>query len=97
MTAEIGGRGDRHQQQVEGGQREGSSLLEEEEGGVEVPSKIKFLDPRFTLTSNPYCTKNRCTQKFISVISGEGITNFTPVQVKAFVPVLVGRDAIEKS
>ena len=97
MTAEIGGRGDRHQQQVEGGKREGSSLLEEEEGGVEVLSKIKFLDPRFTLTSNPYCTKNGCTQNVISVISGKGITNFTPVQAKVFVPVLVGRDVIEQS
>ena len=59
MTAELGGRGDRRQQQVKRGRRERlSSLEEEEEEGVEVTSKIDFRDPKLTLTSNLYWPKN---------------------------------------
>ena len=92
MTAELGGRGDIRQQQVEGGRREGSSSEE----GVEVPSKIDLSDPKFTSTSNPYWTKNGFTQKVFNVLSSKGKTNFTPVQAEAFVPVLAGRDVIER-
>ena len=92
MNAEMGGRGDRRQQHLEGGRREGSS-----EEGVEVPSKIDFHDPKFTLTSNPYWTNNRCTQKVIDLLSGKEITNFTPVQTEAFVPVLAGCEVIGRS
>ena len=97
MTSELGGRGDRRQQQVEGVRWEGSSSSSEEEVGVEVPSKIDFRDTKFTSTSNPYWTKNGCTQKVIDVLSGKEITNFTPVQAEAFVPVLAGRDVIRQS
>ena len=92
MTAELGGRGDRRQQQVKRGRRERLSSLEEEEEeeGVEVTSKISFRDPKFTSTLNLYWTKNGCTQKFIYVLSGKGITNFIPVQDEVFVPVLEG-------
>ena len=98
MTAELGGRGYRRQQQVEGGLQEGSSLEdEEEEKGIEVPSKTDFRDPKFTSTSNPYWTKNGCTQKFINLLSSKGITNLTPVQDEDFVPVLEGRHVIGRS
>ena len=96
MTSDIGGQGDGRKQQIEGGQWEGSSPPEEEEG-VEVPSKIDFHDPKFTSTSNPYWTKNGCTQKVINVLSGKKVTNFTPVQAEAFVPVLAGREVIRRS
>ena len=98
MTAKLGGLRDRWQQQVEVGQRDGSwsslSSEEEEEEGVEVPSKTDFRDPKFTSTLNPYWTKNGCTQKVIDVLSSKEITNFTPVQAEAFVPVLAGRGVI---
>ena len=95
MTTKIGERRDIQQQQVEGGRREGpllSSLSEEE--GVEVPSKVNFRNLKFTLTSKPYCTKNGYTQKVINILSGKGITNFAPVQTKAFVLALAVRDVI---
>ena len=96
MTSDIGGQGDGRKQQIEGGRWEGSSPPEEEEG-VEVPSKIDFHDPKFTSTPDPYCNKNGCTHKVIDVLSNKGITNFTPVQAEAFVPVLAGRDVIRRS
>ena len=76
-----------------------SSLLlsSSSEEGVEVPYKIKFFDPKFTSTLKPYWTNNGCTQKDINVPSGKGITNFTPVQAEAFVPVLAGREVIGRS
>ena len=46
------------------------------------------------MTSNLYWTKNGCTHKVIDVLSGKGITNFTPVQAEAFVLVLAGRNVI---
>ena len=64
---------------------------------MEVLSKIDFGNPTFTSTSNPFCNKNGCTQKFIEVLSGKGITNFIPVQAEAFVTVLAGRDVIGRS
>ena len=67
------------------------------EEGVEVPSKIDFCDPKFTLTSNPYWTKKGCTHKVTDVLSGKGITNFNPVQSKAFVPLLSVREIIGRS
>ena len=50
-------------------------------------SKINFCDPKFTSTSKPYWTKNGCIQKVIKLLLGKGITNFTPFQAEAFVPV----------
>ena len=76
MDANRGGGGGRRRRQVEGSRREVSLLSEEE--GVEVPSKIDFRDPKFTLALNLYWIKNGCTQKVINVLSGKEITNFLP-------------------
>ena len=71
---------------------------DEEEGkeGEEVPSKIHFRDPKFTSTPNLYSNKNGCNQKVINVLYGKNITNFTPIQAKAFIPVLAVRDIIRR-
>ena len=79
--------------QLLGRQREEEEVEEE----VEVPSKIYFLNTKFTSTLDPYWTKNWCTHNSIDVLSGKWITNFTPVQTEAFVPVLAGRDVIRRS
>ena len=98
MTAELGGRGG--QKSVAGRRRETGGVViggGGGRGGVEVPSKIDFCDPKFTLATNPYRTKNGFTQKVIDVLSGKGITNFTPIQAEAFVPVLAVRNVVRRS
>lgn len=56
-----------------------------------------FTNPAFLSTSNPLWTKSGLSQEVIDVLSGKGITHFTPVQAKAFRPVLAGRDVIGRS
>ena len=59
--------------------------------------KVDPNDPKFQLTSNPRWIQAGLSQEVIDVLSGKGITHFTPVQAEAFDPVLAGRDVIGRS
>ncbi|KAL3911471.1 MAG: hypothetical protein SGILL_007270, partial [Bacillariaceae sp.] len=56
-----------------------------------------FTDPKFLSTSNPRWISAGLDQRVIDVLSGKGITRFTPVQGEAFDPILAGRDVIGRS
>lgn len=64
---------------------------------VEEDKPTDFSDPNFLVTSNPRWTKAGLDQRVIDVVSGRGITHFTPVQGEAFDPVVAGRDVIGRS
>jgi len=64
---------------------------------VEEDKPTDFSDKKFLSTSNPRWTKAGLDQRVIDVLSGMGITHFTPVQGEAFDPVLAGRDVIGRS
>lgn len=48
-------------------------------------------------TSNPRWVDAGLSQEVIDVLSGKGITHFTPVQGEAFDPIVSGRDIIARS
>ncbi|KAG7358787.1 ATP-dependent RNA helicase RhlE 2 [Nitzschia inconspicua] len=56
-----------------------------------------FTDPKFLSTSNPRWVQAGLDQRVIDVLSGKGITHFTPVQGEAFDPIVAGRDLIGRS
>lgn len=56
-----------------------------------------FKDPKFLSTSNPRWVEAGLSQSVIDVLSGKGITHFTPVQAEAFDPIMAGRDLIARS
>mmetsp|Transcript_9582 Transcript_9582/g.13573 ORF Transcript_9582/g.13573 Transcript_9582/m.13573 type:complete len:847 (+) Transcript_9582:268-2808(+) len=58
---------------------------------------VDFTDPKFLSTSNPHWVQAGLSPAVIDVLSGKGITRFTPVQGEAFGPVLAGRDVIGRS
>mmetsp|Transcript_21545 Transcript_21545/g.30003 ORF Transcript_21545/g.30003 Transcript_21545/m.30003 type:complete len:852 (+) Transcript_21545:217-2772(+) len=58
---------------------------------------VDFSDPKFLSTSNPHWVQAGLSQAVIDILSGKGITRFTPVQGEAFGPVLAGRDVIGRS
>ena len=60
-------------------------------------SKEDFKNPKFLSTANPRWTKLGLDPQIIDVLSGKGITTFTPVQAEAFVPILSGSDVIGRS
>jgi len=64
---------------------------------IEEDKPTDFSDKKFLSTSNPRWTKLGLDQRVIDVLSGMGITHFTPVQGEAFEPVLAGRDVIGRS
>lgn len=64
---------------------------------VEEDTPTDFSDPNFLVTSNPRWLKAGLDQRVIDVVSGRGITHFTPVQGEAFDPVAAGRDVIGRS
>jgi superfamily II DNA/RNA helicase len=56
-----------------------------------------YKDPKFLSTSNPRWVEAGLSQEVIDVLSGKGITHFTPVQAEAFDPIVAGRDLIARS
>jgi len=64
---------------------------------IETIDPASFQDPKFLSTSNPRWVEAGMSQDVIDVLSGKGITRFTPVQAEAFDPVLAGRDVIGRS
>lgn len=46
---------------------------------------------------NPFWVENGLDARIIDILSGKGITAFTPVQGEAFLPVMKGRDVIGRS
>jgi len=64
---------------------------------VETVDPTNFNDPKFLSTSNPRWVEAGLSQQVIDVLSGKGITRFTPVQAEAFDPILAGRDVIGRS
>jgi superfamily II DNA/RNA helicase len=56
-----------------------------------------FKDPKYLSTSNPRWLEAGLAQSVIDVLSGKGITHFTPVQGEAFDPIVAGRDLIARS
>ena len=43
---------------------------------------------------NPFWIENGLHPRIIDILSGKGITAFTPVQGEAFLPIMKGRDVI---
>jgi len=58
---------------------------------------VDFKDPKFLSTSNPRWIQAGLSQQVIDVLSGKGITHFTPVQGEAFGPIMARRDVIGRS
>mmetsp|Transcript_19272 Transcript_19272/g.41419 ORF Transcript_19272/g.41419 Transcript_19272/m.41419 type:complete len:795 (-) Transcript_19272:102-2486(-) len=71
--------------------------LQEAASLFENDATIDFNDPAVLSTTNPRWVEAGLDQKVIDVLSGKGITTFTPVQGEAFEPVLKGRDVIGRS
>ena len=46
---------------------------------------------------NPFWIENGLHPRIIDILSGKGITAFTPVQGEAFLPIMKGRDVIGRS
>jgi len=75
---------------IEGSQPIAKDLIEQE-------VEEDFSDPKFLSTSNPHWNRSGVPQDIIDILSGKGITHFTPVQAKAIRPVIAGRDVIGRS
>eukprot|EP00977_Amphora_coffeiformis_P008800 scaffold1992_cov187-Amphora_coffeaeformis.AAC.18 len=60
-------------------------------------TEADLKDPEFLSTGNPRWVQAGLDQRVIDILSGKGITHFTPVQGEAFEPVLAGRDVIGRS
>jgi ATP-dependent RNA helicase DDX21 len=60
-------------------------------------SNQDFTDPEFLLVTNPRWVQAGLDQGVIDILSGRGITKFTPVQGEAFDPIVAGRDVIGRS
>ena len=60
-------------------------------------TEADLKDPEFLSTSNPRWVQAGLDQRVIDILSGKGITHFTPVQGEAFDHVLAGRDVIGRS
>jgi len=60
-------------------------------------ASVNFNDPAVLSTSNPRWVEAGLDQNVIDILSGKGITTFTPVQGEAFEPVVNGRDVIGRS
>lgn len=58
---------------------------------------MDYNDPKFLNIKNPFWVENGLSPKIIDILSEKGITQFTPVQAEAFVPVLKRRDVIGRS
>mmetsp|Transcript_9688 Transcript_9688/g.14002 ORF Transcript_9688/g.14002 Transcript_9688/m.14002 type:complete len:881 (+) Transcript_9688:216-2858(+) len=56
-----------------------------------------FTNAKFLSVTNPYWVNNGLDPLVVDVLSGKGISSFTPVQAEAFGPVLAGRDVIGRS
>ena len=56
-----------------------------------------WKDPETLKTNNPRWVEAGMDQRVIDVMSGKGITHFTPVQAEAFDPILQRRDVIGRS
>jgi len=67
------------------------------EKGKPVEGNIDLKDPNYLCISNPRWIKGGIDQRIIDILSGKGITQFTPVQAEAFDPILAGRDVIGRS
>lgn len=65
----------------------------------EIPAEIEedFTNPAYLSTTNPQWTKLGLDPRVIDVLSGKGITQFTPVQAEAYGPVVAGRHVIGRS
>ena len=61
------------------------------------PTPTDWKNPAFLSTSNPRWIQAGLDQRCIDVLSGKGITHFTPVQGEAFDPIVNGRDVIGRS
>lgn len=64
---------------------------------IEENKPTDFTDPKFLSTSNPRWVQAGLDQRVIDILSGKGITHFTPVQGEAFDPIVAGRDVIGRS
>ena len=60
-------------------------------------SKQDFTDPNFLLVTNPHWIEAGLHPGIIDILSGKGITKFTPVQGEAYGPIVAGRDVIGRS
>ena len=58
---------------------------------------MDYNDPKFLNIKNPFWIENGLDPRIIDILSGKGITQFTPVQAEAFLPVTRRRDVIGRS
>ena len=66
-----------------------ASAMKEEE--------INYNDPKFLNIKNPFWIESGLDARIIDILSEKGITQFTPVQAEAFLPVKRRRDVIGRS
>lgn len=59
--------------------------------------EVDYNDPKFLNIKNPFWTENGLDNRIIDILSEKGITQFTPVQAEAFLPVMRRRDVIGRS
>lgn len=58
---------------------------------------MDYNDPKFLNIMNPYWVEAGLDPRIIEILSEKGITQFTPVQAEAFLPVLRRRHVIGRS
>ena len=59
--------------------------------------EVDYNDPKFLAVTNPFWVEKGLDPRIIDILSGKGITAFTPVQAEAFLPVMNRRDVIGRS
>jgi ATP-dependent RNA helicase DDX21 len=59
--------------------------------------QVDYNDPKFLNIKNPFWVEKGLDPRIIDVLSEKGITQFTPVQAEAFLPVMKRRDVIGRS
>lgn len=69
-----------------------SDLIEETK-----EEEVDYNDPKFLNIMNPFWVEKGLDSRIIDILSGKGITQFTPVQAEAFLPVMRRRDVIGRS
>ncbi|CAB9524755.1 dependent RNA helicase [Seminavis robusta] len=59
--------------------------------------EVDYNDPKFLNIKNPFWVENGLDERIIDILSEKGISQFTPVQGEAYLPVKRRRDVIGRS
>jgi len=59
--------------------------------------EVDYNDPKFLNVKNPFWLEKGLDPRIIDILSEKGITQFTPVQAEAFLPIMKRKDVIGRS